>query len=109
MTSRFCAVLITTPPGKPAKLIAEQILSKRFAACVNILPTVESTYWWKGKRESAKECLLIVKTTRKNLKALISFVREIHPYSVPEIIALPIQAGNPEYLHWIEIESRGRR
>ena len=105
MKAASCVVFITTPPGKTAKTISNKILNARLAACVNTLSTVESRYWWKGKLESANESLLIVKTTRRNIIKLVALVRKIHPYSVPEIIAVPIVAGNAPYLKWLQSET----
>jgi periplasmic divalent cation tolerance protein len=80
------------------------LLKHRRAACVNIVPTVSSWFWWEGKIESDRECLLIVKTKASALEELVGLVREVHSYDVPEIIALPILGGNPDYLDWIAKE-----
>ncbi len=103
MTSS-CVVLITTPPGAVGKRIARKIVGGRYAACVNRISLVESTYWWKGKIEVGKEDLLVVKTTKAKVGRLISFVKSIHPYSVPEVIALPIVNGHKPYLQWLQAE-----
>lgn len=102
----FGVVLITCPTGK-AELIARSILEKRAAACVNIVPKVHSLYWWEGKIRSDEEALLIAKTRLDKLEELKKHVREAHPYTIPEIIALPIVTGLREYLDWVdrEIES----
>lgn len=102
MGNDYYVVYITAPRGK-GKELAKTILEERLAACVNITP-VESMYWWQGKIEEDREDLLIIKTHSKALKKLISKVQEIHPYSVPEIIALPIVEGNLAYLEWVKDE-----
>lgn len=95
-------VLVTCGSGKQARKIARALVERRLAACVNILPgTVASVYRWKGKVESAKEILLIIKTARGRFAALQRAVRELHRYDVPEIIALPIVAGSSNYLAWL--------
>ena len=98
-------VFIAVDSQENAQKIANKLLAERKAACVNIIPAIESHYWWQGKIESANELLLIVKTRAELLDELISLVKEIHPYTVPEIIALPIIGGNEDYLQWIEKET----
>ena len=85
------------------------LLEEHLAACVNIIPQILSRYWWQGKIETAKESLLIVKTKKSVLKQLIKKVRAIHSYTVPEIIALPIEDGNPDYLNWITESLKPRK
>ena len=104
--SKFRVAFITAPTGAAGKKIAESIVKKRLAACVNVVPAVRSIYWWKGKIEKAGESLLIVKTTQARLAALIKHVKAVHPYTVPEIIALPITAGHKPYLDWLAKETR---
>jgi len=106
MPSRYCVIYITSPTGIKARNIARRIVSQRWAACVNIVPLVQSLYWWKGKMESAREALLIIKTRTDLASKLIKGVRQIHPYTVPEIIVLPILAGHRDYLDWIQKETR---
>jgi periplasmic divalent cation tolerance protein len=96
-------VLITTSSEEEAHKIAELLVNGRKAACVNIVPRVDSLFWWKGKLDSARESLLLVKTKASLLPAIISLVKEIHSYEVPEIIALPIIAGSEDYLKWLDI------
>ena len=95
-------VLVTCANRAEARRIAQSIVQKRLAACVNILQSpVESIYRWKGKVESAREVLLIVKTTAKHLAALEREVMRLHSYQTPEFIVLPIVAGSREYLGWV--------
>ena len=96
-------VLVTCSSTAEALRIARGVVQARLAACVNILPgEVTSIYRWKGKVESAKERLLLMKTSRKRLAKLRAAVERLHSYEVPEFIALPIVAGSPAYLDWIE-------
>ncbi len=97
-------VLITTASEEQARSIARLLLNQRKAACVNIMPKIESLYWWKGKLESAREILLIVKTKASLVSDIVDTVKKAHSYEVPEIIALPIIDGNEDYLKWIEGE-----
>lgn len=98
---RYCVVYITAPDGKQAKRLARVVLEKKLCACVNIIKNIESFFWWRGKIDSAKEMLMIVKTRKSLLPKLIKAIRSIHSYEVCEIIALPIIAGNKPYLEWI--------
>ena len=96
-------VLVTCSTGAEARRIARAVVEERLAACVNILPgSVTSIYCWKGKVESARERLLLIKTSRKRLAKLRATVEKLHSYDVPEFIAIPIAEGSPKYLAWIE-------
>ncbi len=95
-------VLVTCGSRKEARKIARALVGRRLAACVSeIAVPVASTYRWKGKVESAKEFLLLIKTSKKRYVAVRDAVRKLHSYEVPEIIALPIAAGSRAYLNWI--------
>ncbi len=94
-------VFITVGTKKEAKKIANALLSEKKAACVSILPRLDSLFWWQGKIDSASEVLLIVKTESRLLETIAKLVKKLHSYDVPEIIALPIIGGNREYLKWI--------
>jgi periplasmic divalent cation tolerance protein len=96
-------VLVTCSSMAEAERIARGVVEERLAACVNILPgVVHSIYRWKGKVESARERLLLIKTSRKRLAKLRTAVERLHSYDVPEFVALPIAAASPAYLAWIE-------
>lgn len=96
-------VLVTCANTREAKRIARAAVEARLAACVNVLAApVHSVYRWKGKVEQASEVLLLVKTSRTKLAALRAAVQRLHSYDVPEFIALPIAAGSPAYLHWLD-------
>ena len=97
----YLVVLITVPVDRGEEL-ADFIVENKLGACVNLVPEVRSTYWWKGKVERDNEALLVVKTSAGKFRELKKKVKEVHPYTVPEIIALPIVAGNEDYLKWIE-------
>jgi periplasmic divalent cation tolerance protein len=101
----FSIVLVTCPVEASEK-IARAALDGRAAACVNTLPGVRSLYWWKGKVEDASECLLLFKTRAALLDELERIVKEVHPYEVPEMIALPITRGSRPYLDWIAESTR---
>jgi periplasmic divalent cation tolerance protein len=105
MDSKYIVVFITVDSQENAQKITDKLLKEKKAACVNIIPKVESHYWWQGKIESANELMLIVKTRAALLDELVTLVKENHPYCVPEIIALPIIGGNEDYLKWIEKET----
>ena len=94
-------VLSTWPDLETARAMARRLVEEKLAACVNILPTVESIYAWEGKTETAAEVLCLLKTTREKYPALEQRLQELHPYDVPEIIGLPLEAGAPAYLRWV--------
>ena len=97
-------IFITASNSKEAHKIAKALLSQRKAACVNIVSGISSLFWWQDKLDSAQESLLIVKTKASLLNQIVTLVREIHSYEVPEIVALPIIGGNQDYLEWIDKE-----
>ena len=95
-------VLVTCPSLALARKIARAVVEQRLAACVNVVRSpVESFYTWKGKLESAREHLLLIKTTAQRLSSLEREVKRLHPYDLPEFIAIPISEGSTEYLAWL--------
>ncbi len=94
-------VLVTAPRLDTARALAKGALGARLVACANLLPRIESHYWWRGKLESSAEVLILFKTTRANLKALEQLIVANHPYDTPEFLVLPIPAGNARYLDWL--------
>lgn len=94
-------VLITAGSRKTAHAIARALVVERLAACVNVLPRIRSTYRWKGRVVNDAEWMLLAKSRRSRFTALAARVRELHPYEVPEIVALEIAAGSAPYLHWL--------
>ena len=87
------------------KKIAHIIVEEKLVACINILPSVESIYRWHGNIEEDNECVLIAKTTDKNINKTIQRIKELHSYEVPDIVAIPITHGYGKYLKWIEDET----
>jgi len=94
-------VYCTFPSEEKARQIATVLVESQLAACVNLLPSVQSVYSWQGKVEHAQEVLAIIKTSAPGYAALQAKIQELHPYEVPEIIALPVQQGSPAYLQWV--------
>ena len=99
----YILVLVTIPTEVQAKKLAAFLLSQKLAACVNIIPKIESFFWWQKKIDKAKESLLVIKTQKKLFDKLAKTIKANHPYDVPEIIALPIILGNKDYLNWIDV------
>ncbi|MGH7162037.1 MAG: divalent-cation tolerance protein CutA, partial [Planctomycetota bacterium] len=95
-------LLLTTCPEDAADALAEALLRRRLVACVNLVRGVKSRYWWKGKLESAGECLLLLKAPAGGVSAVAAALTELHPYETPELLALPVESGLPAYLEWIE-------
>jgi len=98
-------VITNCPDEETANAIALAIIEEQLAACVNILPRVQSIYRWQGSVESAAEIPLLIKATSHNYPALEARIKTLHPYEVPEIIALPIARGLPAYLNWVAAET----
>jgi periplasmic divalent cation tolerance protein len=95
-------VLSTAGSENEARKIARQLVERRLAACVNIVPRIESTYRWQGKLESHQEWLLLIKTSANRFDSVRDAIRELHSYELPECIAIAIEDGSSEYLDWIE-------
>jgi periplasmic divalent cation tolerance protein len=94
-------VLSTAGSEDEARKIAHQLVERRLAACVNIVPQIESIYRWEGKMESSREWLLLIKTTAEKFAAVRDAIRELHSYDLPECIALNVEDGSPAYMEWI--------
>ncbi|MCW8889445.1 MAG: divalent-cation tolerance protein CutA [Sedimenticola sp.] len=95
-------IYCTCPDRESADRIAGHLVSERLAACVNITAPIVSVYTWQGKLETTDEYLLLIKTSRSRYTALEQALLSVHPYELPEIIAVPIEQGLPAYLHWID-------
>lgn len=100
-------VLTNLPDRAAAERLADTLIEKRVAACVNILAPCLSVYPWKGAMQRDEEHPMLIKTTVESYPALEAAIRAGHPYELPEIIAVPITHGLPAYLHWVESETRG--
>jgi periplasmic divalent cation tolerance protein len=98
---RATAVVTTVGTEEQANLLARELIARRQAACVNIIPGVRSTYRWKGKICSDTEFLLIAKTLESEFEAVASTIRELHSYELPEILTFDVGQGDPNFLHWI--------
>jgi periplasmic divalent cation tolerance protein len=101
MAKEILIVLSTFPDAETARRIAETLVAKNLAACANITAAVESVYRWQGKIETGKEALVFFKLTADRYAAFEKELKRLHPYDVPEIIALAATRGSPEYLRWV--------
>ena len=102
MVTDDIVVLVTASNEDEARNIADLLIKKRRVACVNIIPRVDSVFWWQDKPDVAQESLMVIKTRSSVFNEIIALVKEMHSYQVPEIIALPIVAGNEDYLRWLK-------
>ena len=102
---KFTIVLVTASSEEEAKRIAQALVEKKLAACVNIVKDIKSIFRWKGKLSEEKELLLVIKTKSRQLKNIEAEVKKLHLYEVPEIIALPIISGSKDYLYWLDSET----
>jgi len=102
----YMLVLCSCPDQEIATTIAENIVAQHLAACINIIPGMKSIYHWQGNVESAEESLMLIKTHQQKLSSLQNTITTMHPYEVPEIIALDISDGLPKYLEWITTSMR---
>lgn len=107
MESKVEAILVITnlPDREAAQRLAGRLVEERLAACVNILAPCESVYRWQGRIETAQEITLLIKTLRTHYGKVEKTIRQCHPYELPEIIAVPITAGLPDYLEWLAAET----
>ena len=103
--NKYIVVLSTVPDEKTGQRIARKLVEQRLAACVTISDLRESIYWWEGNIEQEQEHLLIIKTKKSLYSKLEGEILNLHPYDVPEIIALPVAAGNVKYLEWLSAET----
>lgn len=100
-------MLSTAPSIEEGKRLAEELLKRKLVACVNLIPHIRSLYWWEGRIEESDEVLIVAKTREELAREIISLVKELHSYEVPEVVFLPVEGGSPDYLRWID-ESTGR-
>ena len=101
----FVLVYITASSVEEARSIARILVEKRLVACANIVPQIESIYWWKGKIFEEGETLILAKTIKSKIQSVINEAKGLHSYEVPDITAIEIQGGLPSYLKWIEEET----
>jgi periplasmic divalent cation tolerance protein len=106
MSEHYIQVLTTTEKKEDAERIARVLLEKRLAGCVQIIGPMASRYWWKGKIEAAEEWLCQIKSRAGLYAELEKVIRENHPYSVPEILAFPVEMGSVGYLSWLAEETK---
>src|SRR5882724_11077540 len=99
--TKFAIALVTAPDLKTARALAKAALQARLIACANLIPKVESHYWWQEKIESGAEVLLIFKTQKSKLATLERLILAKHPYNTPEFLVLPLNAGSKKYLDWL--------
>jgi periplasmic divalent cation tolerance protein len=104
---KFAVVLVTAPDLKIARVLAKAALQARLIACANLVPKIESHYWWQRKIESCAEILLVLKTQKSKLAALEKLILAKHPYDTPEFLVLALSAGNKKYLDWLESSCSG--
>jgi periplasmic divalent cation tolerance protein len=102
--TEYIQVVTTTETKDQAQRIAQAVVEKRLAACAQIVGPISSTYWWKGKVESADEWMCLMKTRHDLFADLERAIREIHPYEIPEIVAVPIVPGSASYMNWLDNE-----
>jgi periplasmic divalent cation tolerance protein len=94
-------VLVTAPSPDVGAALGRALVDERLAACVNVIPGLTSIYRWQGQREEASECLLVIKTDETRYAELERRVLELHPYTIPEVLALPVERGAPAYVEWL--------
>lgn len=102
-------VLTTAEKKEEAETIAGHLVENRLAGCAQVVGPISSTYWWEGKVDRAEEFLVLIKTSRRLYDELETAIKSVHPYTVPEILAFPVTAGNPDYLSWLARELKGEK
>lgn len=106
--NQIAVALVTAPDLKIARKLAKVVLQSRLAACANLIPKIESHYWWNGRLEKSAEVLIIFKTIKTRLEKLQKAILENHPYDTPEFIVLPIDSGSKKYLDWVTESVRAK-
>ena len=99
--ARYAVVFVTAPDLKTARKLTRAALAARLVACANLVPKIESHYWWQGRVESSAEVLIVFKTARTRLATLEKLIVANHPYDTPEFVVLPLVSGNGRYLEWL--------
>ncbi|MBF0352240.1 MAG: divalent-cation tolerance protein CutA [SAR324 cluster bacterium] len=106
MEHQTSLMYVTMPNMEDAGKLAEKLVSERLAACVNLIPGMQSFYWWNGEIQQAQEVILLAKTTVERVSELTEFIRKQHPYDCPCVVELRIASGNPDFIQWITRETR---
>lgn len=106
--NNIVVIFVTAPDARLAEELARTLLADRLVACVNIVPGLQSLYWWEGAVQSSDEVLMLMKARAADLDAVAERVRSLHPYSVPEVIAADISGGLQAYLDWVQGETERR-
>jgi periplasmic divalent cation tolerance protein len=99
--AKFSLVLVTAPDMKTSRSLAKAALVAKLIACANLVPKIESHYWWQGRVESGTEVLMIMKAPKARLARLEKLIHEKHPYDTPEFLVMPLNAGSRKYLDWL--------
>ena len=98
-------ILVTAPDGQVAQQLASELVGERLVACANILPGLQSVYWWEGEVQNSAEVLMLMKARKRDVDAVTERVRALHPYAVPEVIATDVVGGLEAYLNWVVAET----
>lgn len=98
---KYAILYVTVPTVEEGERIGRVLLEERMVGCVNLIPQMRSVYWWEGKLETSSEAVLLLKTVRSNFDRVASRITELHPYEVPCVLSLPIEAGTSPYLDWL--------
>jgi periplasmic divalent cation tolerance protein len=105
--TKHIQVVTTAGTKADAQAIANALVERRLAGCAQIIGPITSTYWWQGEVETAEEWLCVIKSRQDLYERLEAAIREVHPYDVPEILAVPVIAGSKDYLRWLDSELGG--
>jgi periplasmic divalent cation tolerance protein len=103
---KYVIAYVTAKDSAEAKRIGETVVKERLAACANIIPSIQSIYWWKGKIEKSRESVLLLKTRKQLTSRLVNRVKELHSYDVPCVDIMPVTDGNRDYFKWVEEVTR---
>ena len=107
--AEFIEVCTTADREEIANRIAKKLLAERLASCVQVFGPINSSYWWNGKIERAREWMCLIKARADDYRKIEAAIRRVHPYDVPEILAFPVLYGNSDYLRWIRKETARKR
>lgn len=105
-SGEFSVVLVTAPDLEAARRLSRAALERHLVACANLIPQLESHYWWQGKLESSAEVLILFKTRQHHLEELEKLIEQEHPYDTPEFISIALNSGSERYLKWITESTR---